>query len=118
MSRFARGLLGTALLGAGLQALALTGGDPRLNAAWASNILGICLAVLATSAAVVASRKPDRYARQFWLLTAAEVLSAYYDCVLHASVHEVWPSDVIYFLFPAPMALALFLRVRSRRMSG
>lgn len=126
MSRFAKGLLGTALLAVGLQLLVLTGGDHRPDVALASNVLGICLAMLATSAALAAARVPDRYARWFWLLTAsgfailiaAELLSTYYDCILQASVHAVWPSDILYFLFPAPMALALFLRGRSRRLQG
>lgn len=126
MSRFAKGLLGTALLGIGLQVLVLVGGDLRLDAALASNVLGICLAMLATSAALVAARNPDAYARWFWLLTAigfalltaAEVLGAYYDTILHASLHVVWPSDILYFLFPVPMAMALFLRGRSRRLQG
>ena len=114
MSRFTKGLLGTALLAVGLQVLVSTGGDHRPDVALASNILGVCLAMLAASAAVGASHVPDRYARWFWLftasgfaiLTAAELLGAYYDNVLHASVHSVWPSDILYFLFPAPMALA------------
>ena len=120
MPRFAKGVLGTALLGLGLHGLVLVGGDDRLNAALASNVLSICLAMLATSAALLAARVPDRYARLFWLLTAsgfeiltaAEVLSAYYDVFLHASVHAIWPSDILYFLFPVPMVLALFLRGR------
>jgi two-component system cell cycle sensor histidine kinase/response regulator CckA len=126
MSRFAKGLLGTALLAVGLQVLVLTGGDHRPDVALASNVLGICLAMLAAGAAVAAARVPDRYAHWFWLLTAsgfailtvAELLGAYYDSVLHASVHSVWPSDILYFLFPAPMALALFLRRRSRGPQG
>jgi PAS domain S-box-containing protein len=122
MSRLAKGLLGTGLLGVVLQAVVLTGADHRLNAGLASNVLGICLALLATSAALVAARAPDRYARSFWrlfasgfgLLTVAEVLGTYYDSVVHADIHSVWPSDVLYFLVPAPMALALFLRRRAR----
>jgi PAS domain S-box-containing protein len=122
MSRLAKGLLGTALLGVGLQVLVLTGADQRLDASLASNVLAICLAILATSATVVAARVQDRYARAFWrliacgfaLLTVAELLGAYYDSVLHADIHSVWPSDILYFLVPAPMALALFLHPRSR----
>jgi len=75
---------------------------------------------------LAAARVPDRYARSFWrllaagfaLLTAAEILGAYYDCVLHADIHSVWPSDILYFLVPAPMTLALFLRRRGRGTEG
>src|SRR5438552_1622010 len=117
MSRLAKGLLGTALLGLSLQVLVLTGADHRLDAGLASNVLGICLALLATSSMLAAARVPDRYARSFWgllaagfaLLATAQILGAYYDSVLHADIHAVWPSDILYFLVPAPMALALFL---------
>jgi two-component system, cell cycle sensor histidine kinase and response regulator CckA len=126
MARLAKGLLGTSLLAVILQWIALSGSDGGLDPGLVSNILGICLAALATSAMLTAARVTDRYARSFWrlmagsfgLLTAAELLSAYYDSVLHASVHAVWPSDILYFLVPAPMALALLLRNRSRRVQG
>jgi len=126
MSRLAKGLLGTALLGLFLQIVVLTGADHRLDASLASNVLGICLSILATSSMLVAARVPDRYSRSFWrllaaglaLLTAAEVFSAYYDSFLHADVHSVWPSDILYFLVPAPMVLALFLRGRGRGTDG
>lgn len=125
MPRIAKGVLGTALLGLGLHCLVLVGGDHRLNAALASNVLSICLAMLATSAAMLAARVPDRYTRSFWLLTAsgfglltaAELLGAYYDAILHAPVHAIWPSDILYFLFPVPMALALFVRGRRQGMN-
>jgi two-component system cell cycle sensor histidine kinase/response regulator CckA len=126
MPRFAKGLLGTALLGIGLQVLVLVGADPRLDSALASNILSICLAMLATSSALLAARVQDAYARWLWLLTAigfalltaGAFLRTYYDSVVHAPVHEVWPSDILYFLFPAPMAMALVLRGRPRRYQG
>jgi len=126
MSRFAKGLLGTALLGFGLQALVLLAGHSRPEVNLVSNILSICLAVLATSAAVWAARTPEWYAKWLWLLTASgfalltagELLRTFYDSVLHAPVHAVWPSDILYFLFPVPMAMALVLRVRPRRFQG
>src|SRR5258705_10666987 len=126
MARIAKGLLGTSLLAVVLQWIVLSGSDGGLDPGLVSNILGICLAALATSAMLTAARVTDRYARSFWrlmagsfgLLTVAELLSAYYDSVLHASVHAIWPSDILYFLVPAPMALALLLRNRSRRVQG
>ncbi len=126
MSRLAKGLLGTALLGLFLQVMVLTGADQRLDARLASNVLGICLSIFATSSMLMAARVPDRYARSFWrllagglaLLSAAEIFSAYYDSVLHADIHSVWPSDILYFLVPAPMVLALFLRRRWHEPGG
>ena len=125
MPRIAKGVLGTALLGLGLHSLVLVGGDHRLNVALASNVLSICLAMLAMTAALLAARVPDRYARSFWLLTASgfglltagELLGSYYDVILHAPVHAIWPSDILYFLFPVPMALALFVRGRRQGMN-
>jgi PAS domain S-box-containing protein len=112
--------MAAALLGLGLQALVVSGIDPRLDARLASNLLGICIALLATSSAIWAARSPEAYARRFWQFTAASLavytlasfLSAYYDSVLRADLHAVWPSDILYFLFPAPLVLALYLRPR------
>jgi two-component system, cell cycle sensor histidine kinase and response regulator CckA len=126
LSRFAKGLLATALLGAALQVLVLVGGDARPHVTLVSNILSICLAILATAAAIWAARGHNPYARWLWLLTAlgfalltlGELLRTYYDSVLHAPVHAVWPSDIFYFIFPVPMAMALLLRGRSRRLAG
>ena len=74
------------------------------------------LPLLATSAALVAARVPDRYARSFWrlfasgfaLLTVAELLGAYYDSVLHADIHSVWPSDVFISWFQPRWRLLCF----------
>ncbi len=122
MSKFAKGLLGTTLLGLALQVLVLVRGDERLDIRLASNVLAICLALLATAAAATAARVSNTYARRFWrltassffLMTAAQVLGAYYDNVLHAPLDSVWPSDLLYFLFVAPMAMTLFLRGKGR----
>ena len=126
MSRFSRGLLGATLLGLGLQVLVLAWGDNRLDAPLVSSILDICLALLATASAATAARQPSYYARRFWrltaagffLLTCALAIGTYYDTVLHAPMDAMWPSDVLYFLFIAPMAMTLFLREsRPQRIS-
>ena len=126
MSGFKKGLLASALLGAGLQVLVVSGIDHRLDARAASNVLGICLSLLATASLIWAARTPDAYARRFWQFTAASlavftianVLSFYYDSVLHANMHAVWPSDILFFLFPAPLVLALYLRPREAGFAG
>src|SRR5579883_255668 len=61
MSRYNQGLMAAALLGLGLQALVVSGIDPRLDARLASNLLGICIALLATSSAIWAARLAERY---------------------------------------------------------
>src|SRR6266566_7644511 len=45
----------------------------------------------------------------FALYCAGQVLATYYDSVLHASLKEWWPSDVLFLYHVAPMAMALFL---------
>ena len=122
MSRASKGLLATTLLALGLQVFVLAWSGSALDVRLTSNVLGICLAILATASATSAGCVSDSYARRFWrltaagffLLTCAEVIGCYYDAVLHASMDAVWPSDVLYFLFIAPMAMTLFLRKQSR----
>jgi two-component system cell cycle sensor histidine kinase/response regulator CckA len=121
ISRTSKGLLATTPLVLGLQIFVLVCGRPALDVRVTSSVLGICLAILATASAASAGCVADSYARRFWrlmaigffLLTCAEIVSSYYDTVLHASMDRVWPSDVLYFLFIAPMAMTLFLRKRS-----
>src|SRR5213079_894970 len=45
----------------------------------------------------------------FALYSAGQVLATYYDSVLHASLKDWWPSDVLFLYHVAPMAMALFL---------
>ena len=122
MSKFAKGLLGTTLLGLGLQLFVLLRADQRLGVGLVSSALATCIAVLATAASAGAACVPNRYARRFWrltassflLLTAAQLLGGYYETVLHAPMDSVWPSDLLFFLFLAPMAMVLFLRGKAR----
>ncbi len=123
MSKFARGLLGTSLLGLGLHVFVLANVHSTSDASLASNTISFCLSLLAASAAFAAAREPNTYARSFWRLTGsgfillalAEVIGTYYENFLHASLDSVWPSDLLYFLFIAPMAMTLFLQPRDRQ---
>ena len=122
MSKFAKGLLGTSLLGLGLHAFVLATAQSHSDVSLASYVLTVCLTTLAASAAFMAAREPNRYSRSFWrltgsgfvLLAAAELIGTYYESVLHAPIDSVWPSDLLYFLFIAPMAMTLFLQPRER----
>ena len=69
MSKFARGLLGTSLLGLGLHVFVLANVHSTSDASLASNTLSFCLSLLAASAAFAAAREPNTYARSFWRLT-------------------------------------------------
>jgi hypothetical protein len=123
MPKLAKGILGTSLLALGLQVFVLANVQSQPHASLPSNILGVCLSLLAASAAFMAAREPNAYARSFWrltgsgfaLLAAAEIIGTYYGNVLHASIDSFWPSDLLYFLFIAPMAMTLFLQPRERQ---
>ena len=82
-----------------------------------SNLIQFFCAALATVACVSAARCAKQFARHFWLLFAAgcglwglaQLLATYYDSILHAGLQQPWPSDVIFFLAMAPLAMTLFI---------
>ena len=87
------------------------------HSALASNVIEFVLLVLATAACFEAAVRAKGYARRFWRLmgiafavyAAGQIVATYYDSVLHASLLQWWPSDVLFLYHVAPMALALFL---------
>src|SRR6267154_2415651 len=87
------------------------------HSALASSVIEFALLLLATAACFEAAARTAGYARRFWrlmgvafgLYAAGQVLATYYDSVLHASLVEWWPSDVLFLYHVAPMAMALFL---------
>src|SRR5216683_6539707 len=87
------------------------------HSALASGIIEFALLLLATAACFEAAARAEGFARRFWRLmgvafamyAAGQVLATYYDSVLHASLLEWWPSDVLFLYHAAPMVIALFL---------
>ena len=85
--------------------------------ALASSIIEFILIVLAAIACLQAASRASGFARRFWRLmavafamyAAGQVLATYYDSILHASLQEWWPSDVLFLYHAAPMVIALFL---------
>src|SRR5437899_2360587 len=83
----------------------------------ASSIIEFVIIVLAAAACLQAANRASGFARRFWrlmgiafaLYCAGQVLATYYDSVLHASLKEWWPSDILFLYHVAPMAMALFL---------
>src|SRR5258708_29048002 len=83
----------------------------------ASHVFEFALIVLASVACLQAAHRSLGFARRFWRLmgiafamyAAGQVLATYYDSVLHASLLEWWPSDVLFLYHAAPMVIALFL---------
>src|SRR5262249_38364854 len=45
----------------------------------------------------------------FGLYALGQAMATYYDSVLHASLDQYWPSDILFLFHLGPMALALFL---------
>jgi PAS domain S-box-containing protein len=82
-----------------------------------SNLVQLFAAVLAAFACLNAARRSQRFPRHFWLLFAgactiwalAQSIATYYDSILRAPLLQPWPSDVIFFLFMAPLAMTLFI---------
>ena len=88
-----------------------------VHSAFASSIVEFVLIVLAAAACFQTANRASGFARRFWrlmgiafaLYSAGQVLATYYDSVLHASLTEWWPSDILFLYHVAPMAMALFL---------
>jgi two-component system, cell cycle sensor histidine kinase and response regulator CckA len=87
------------------------------HSALASAVIEFILIALAAAACFQAAGRASGFARRFWrlmgiafvLYSAGQVIATYYDSVLHASLLEWWPSDVLFLYHVAPMAMALFL---------
>jgi PAS domain S-box-containing protein len=66
---------------------------------------------------VYASRRMVRFGKHFWLLisagffiwSAAQLMVIYYENIVHASLNEPWPSDIVFFLSMAPPFMTLFI---------
>src|SRR5260370_28891068 len=88
-----------------------------VHSAISSSIIEFILIVLAAVACMQAATRAFGFARRFWRLmgvavamyATGQVLATYYDSVLHASVFEWWPSDVLFLDHAAPMVIRLFL---------
>ena len=88
-----------------------------IHSALASSAIEFTLILLAAAACFQSAGRASGFARRFWrlmgiafaLYAAGQVLATYYDSVLHASLLEWWPSDVLFLYHVAPMAIALFL---------
>jgi PAS domain S-box-containing protein len=82
-----------------------------------SNLCELSCALLATVACLAASRRSQYFAEHFWLLFAAgcgiwslaQLLETYYESILHVPLQQPWPSDVIFFLSMALLAMTLFI---------
>jgi PAS domain S-box-containing protein len=82
-----------------------------------SNLIQIACPILAGFACLSAARQSKDFAKHFWMLFAtglfwwalAQTVATYYDSILHASVQEPWPSDILYFLGMSVPLTILFI---------
>jgi PAS domain S-box-containing protein len=82
-----------------------------------SNLIQIACPLLAALACLSVARRMSLFGKHFWLLVAAgfvlwtfgQTVATYYDSILHASLQQPWPSDIIYSLSMSPLLMTLFI---------
>ena len=85
-----------------------------------SDWIGAAAVILAAGASWSASRRSGPFGKRVWRLVSfsmalslvAQVGYTYYFDYLHARTGTLWPSDVLYFFWPVPAMLTLFLSPR------
>ena len=73
------------------------------------------MAAIATVSSFYLARRCTGYPRQLWSLIAvafllqsvAQALTTYYQSFVPSAAQMPWPSDILFFLWPAPLALIL-----------
>jgi PAS domain S-box-containing protein len=85
---------------------------------FASNSLDVAIVLLATTCSFYTAHRSRGYARQIWLLvglafaleTLGQGISTYYQSFIPGSAQSPWPSDVLFFVWAAPIFM-IFLPV-------
>ena len=83
-----------------------------------SNSLDSTVVLLATICAFYAACRSSGYPRQLWLLlavaltleTLAQGISTYYQSFLPSAAHNPWPSDILFFVWAAPIFMIFLPR--------
>jgi two-component system, NarL family, sensor kinase len=83
-----------------------------------SNSLDLATVLLAAFCSFFVARRCSGYARQIWLLLSsafallslAQAISTYYQSFVPAAVHSPWPSDILYFVWAAPVFMIFLPR--------
>jgi len=91
-----------------------------------ADLLQASILALAAISCFLAARRSSGSAREIWflasaaslLLTAAQCLDLYYVHFLKARTDAPWPSDILYFIWVAPLAMAMLPRSRDRASEG
>jgi PAS domain S-box-containing protein len=85
-----------------------------------SDWIGAAAVILAAAASWSASRRSGPFGKRVWRLVSfsmalsllAQVGYTYYFDYLHAPAGTLWPSDVLFFFWPVPAMMTLFLSPR------
>ena len=116
--KFPRLILAAALLLALLLVLDLEFVRSPLSSLLISNSLDLAMVLLAATCSFYAARRSSGYARQLWYLltialaleTAAQAVSTYYQTFVPGSAQIPWPSDILYFVWAAPVFMIFLPR--------
>lgn len=116
--KFPRLLLATALLFALLLLLNIEFDRSPLANLLISNSLDVAMALFATACSFFAARRSSGFARQIWSLLAialaleslAQAISTYYQSFVPGSAHAPWPSDILFFVWAAPVFMIFLPR--------
>lgn len=100
-----------------------------LRSSWTTILTGNCLDLLAASLAAIAcyyrSRHTFGHPRQLWIFlalaftlqSAAQAITTYYQSFVPGAAQSPWPSDILFFIWPAPIFL-MFLPASDETPSG
>ena len=83
-----------------------------------SNSLDLAMVVFAAACCFYVARRSSGYPRQLWFLlaiaftleTLAEAISSYYQSFVPGAAQMPWPSDVLFFLWSAPVVMMFLPR--------
>ncbi len=83
-----------------------------------SNSLDLAMVLLAAACSFFAARRSSAYARQLWVLLTialvlealAQAISSYYQSFVPGAAQTPWPSDVLFFVWPAPVFMMFLPR--------
>lgn len=83
-----------------------------------SNSLDLVMVLLASACSLYVARRSSAYARQLWFLLAiafalealAQAISSYYQSFVPGAAQVPWPSDILFFVWPAPVFMMFLPR--------
>ena len=83
-----------------------------------SNSLDLVMVLLASACCFYVARRSSAYARQLWFLLAialslaalAQAISSYYQSFVPGAAQVPWPSDILFFVWPAPVFMMFLPR--------